>query len=466
MTGIALVLLTTFVFGPANGQVLTERDLAQLVYYNHPVVKQAKLLSGFAVQEIRHAVGAFDPKLEVHWYEKDLKSVNYYRQWDNFIKTPIWIGDFKTGYERYTGINVNPESFTPPQGYFYFELQIPLTRNLVIDAHRAALFQARQLTQMNAAERQKLVNKTMFYAVKSYWDWFDAHKAYELQQYGVRIARFRLDGIREGVITGDNAPADTLEAHLELLKRLQSLADAELRRNNAKIMVSTFVWSDDGQPAELNDSVVPVDTFVAQALPRSLEDSLAAYARQVHPEILKSLAKIKQLEIDVRLQRQQLIPLLDFDFKPLFIPGTQIFKPQNLLGTFKLGANFYTSLFLRKERAKLELSKLKVQTAQWDLDDKRRQAEASVRAAYNELNILAAQIELQGKTVETAKRMLEIENIRFENGESSLFVVTARERSLLSEKEKNISYLAKYAKARVALFEAAGVPLEDWFYAN
>lgn len=466
MIGIASVLLAACVFWPAYAQVLTERDLAQIVYHNHPVIKQAKLLPGFAAQEIRYATGAFDPKLEVHWYEKDLKGINYYRQWDNFIKTPIWIGDFKTGYERYTGINVNPESFTPPQGYFYFELQIPLTRNLVIDAHRAALFQARQLTQMNAAERQKAVNKTMFYAVKSYWDWFDAHKAYALQEYGVRIARFRLDGIREGVLTGDNAPADTLEAHLELLKRLQSLAEAELRRNNAKIVVSTFVWSDEGQPAELKDSVVPVDTFIAQPLPRSLEDSLAALAGQAHPEILKSLAKIKQLEIEVKLQRQQLIPLLDFDFKPLFIPGTQILKPENLLGTFKLGANFYTSLFMRKERAKLELSKLKVQSARWDLDDKRRQAEAGVRAAYNELKQLASLIELQGRTVATARLMLEVENTRFDNGESSLFVVTARERSLLSEKEKNISYLAKYAKARVALFEAAGVPLEDWFYAN
>jgi outer membrane protein TolC len=450
----------------AQAQVLTERDLALFVYHNHPVVKQAKLLPGFAREEIRQAIGAFDPKVEVHWYEKDLKGVNYYRQWDNFIKTPIWIGDFKSGYERYTGINVNPENFTPDPGYFYFELQIPLTRNLAIDIHRAALFQARQLTQMNAAERQKIVNKTMFSAIKAYWDWFDAHQAYKLQEFGVDIARFRLQGIKEGVITGDNAPADTLEALLELLKRRQALADAELRRNNAKIIVSTFLWNEDGMPAELQDAVVPVDTFVIPPLSPALEDSLAALARRAHPEILKSLAKIKQLEIDVRLQRQQLIPLLDFDFKPLFIPGTQIFKPENLLGTFKVGANFHTSMFMRKERAKLELSKLKVQSARWDLDDKRRQAEAGVRTAYNELIQLAAQIRLQAQTVEAAKLMLEAENTRFENGESSLFVVTARERSLLSEKEKNISFLAKYAKARVALLEAAGVPLEEWFYAD
>ncbi|MDW8335029.1 MAG: TolC family protein, partial [Bacteroidia bacterium] len=340
----------------ARAQALSERDLAQIVYNNHPVVRQAKLLQDVAENELRFAQGAFDPKIEVHWYEKDLKSVNYYRQWDVFLKTPIWIGDFKSGYERYTGINVNPENFTPPQGYFYFELQIPLSRNLAIDVYRAALFQARQLIEMNAAERQKIVNKTMLSAVKSYWEWFEAHKTYLLQQYGLRIAEFRLEGVREGVRTGDNAPADTLEARLEVLKRLQSLADAELRRNNAKILLSTFLWSDDGRPAELADEVVPVDTFTIQPLPAALQDSLSVLARQAHPEIIKSLAKIRQLEIDVRLQRQQLIPLLDFDFKPLFIPETQIFKPQNLLGTFKVGANFYTSLLMRKERAKLELS--------------------------------------------------------------------------------------------------------------
>jgi len=62
---------------------------------NHPIVRQAALLSEEARQELVQARGGFDPKLASGFDRKqfgnpdDAKSL-YYNKWANELKVPIW----------------------------------------------------------------------------------------------------------------------------------------------------------------------------------------------------------------------------------------------------------------------------------------------------------------------------------------------------------------------------------------
>ena len=77
------------------------------------------------------------------------------------------------------------------------------------------------------------------------------------------------------------------------------------------------------------------------------------------------------------------------------------------------------------------------------------------------LQALEEQIRLQEQMVENAETLRNGEVVRFENGESSLFLVNAREVKLMESQLKLYALRAKYAKAKTMLYWSAGeIPVE------
>ena len=95
------------------------QNLADLVFANHPIVKQAALLSDEARSQVLQARGGFDPKLGADFHRKQFGGTDYYNNWGNELKIPLWPGgiDLKASYDRYVGTYVNPESRTPPTAW-------------------------------------------------------------------------------------------------------------------------------------------------------------------------------------------------------------------------------------------------------------------------------------------------------------------------------------------------------------
>ena len=67
-------------------------------------------------------------------------------------------------------------------------------------------------------------------------------------------------------------------------------------------------------------------------------------------------------------------------------------------------------------------------------------------------------MQLQRQTVVQARLLRDGEQRKFENGESTLFLVNTRERAVIDEEVKRIALEAKYAAARAALAVAIGEP--------
>jgi hypothetical protein len=153
-------ILTPFsiLFAQTDSLYLSLRDVYEKVLETHPIAKQANLLPQEAKQELRLAKGMFDPKIVSQFNGKEFKDKNYYRHWNNQLKVPTWWGpDFKLGYERNTGINLNTENDTDKgNGLAYAGIEFPLGQGLIIDQRRAAILQAEIYQKVADAEKVKI----------------------------------------------------------------------------------------------------------------------------------------------------------------------------------------------------------------------------------------------------------------------------------------------------------------------
>nr|MDQ3393294.1 TolC family protein [Bacteroidota bacterium] len=127
-----------------------------------------------------------------------------------------------------------------------------------------------------------------------------------------------------------------------------------------------------------------------------------------------------------------------------------------LANNYKFGVNFAFPLFLRSERGKLHLTKIKIMDINLGMQQSGREITNQIQAFYNELVNLNEQVRLQEDMVENSQILRDGELALFENGESSLFLINTREMSLINSQVKLFELRAKYAKNKVMLQWAAG----------
>jgi outer membrane protein TolC len=449
-----------------TGRIFGLADLLTYVTLRHPVARQAGLLPERARQEVRFARGQFDPAATSKYYGKTFGGKDYFHDWDSQLRVPLWFGaDVKAGFERGVGTFVNPENYTAPVGLSYVGISVPLAQGLLMDERRAAVRQAQALQGLAKAERRGALNKLQLQAAKDYWDWTLSYQRQELLRQNAELAAVRLRAVRERVRLGDLAAIDSVEALTELQNRQAQLVQARVQWQNATLQLSNYLWDEQQQPRELPAEVRP------QGLPGPAgwlplpPDSLAALtelARQLHPDLQKSRAKLLQLGLERRLLNNKLLPKLTLDYNVL--QAGQLFNPETgasfqgtyLQNNYKLGLSFAYPLLLRQERAKLQLNRLKLRDTELALQQDTRNIQTGVRVVANDWEALREQLALQEQVVLNAARLRDGEQSRFENGESSVFLLNAREASLVSARVKLAELQAKYAQTQATLRWAAG----------
>jgi outer membrane protein TolC len=444
-----------------TARVFSLQDLADLVFANHPVVKQAALLSADAQAQVQQARGGFDPKLGSGFDRKLFGGTDYYNNWGNELKVPIWPGgiDLKASYDRMVGTYVNPEHRTPLDGLAGIGLSVPLGQGLLIDARRSTLRQARIMVTAAEADRVKQINEVWLQAAKDYWNWYYSYQQILLIQEGVNLAETRFRGISRRALLGDQAPIDSVEAQITVQDRQVQSDQLLVEVQNARLLLSNHLWNRDGQPVELPRYAVPQVPTRARVDSAQFEQ-LRDLAADRHPTLIKLDAKIRQLGVEERYRREMLKPKLNVsgtllsrgDFYRSEVPGYYDFGRDN----YKLGVDFALPLFLRQERGKLQQTRLKVQDATLEQQQSRRTIINQVNGVYNTLKAYERQLEIQAQTIANQRLLLRAELQKFELGESTIFLINARETKLIDLRLKQESMRASYEKALAELYYYAG----------
>ena len=239
---IKLIVLLLFIgnsisiFGQTASTEFSYNEFLGYVKKYHPLVKQANLKINEAQANLLQARGAFDPKIEVDFKEKQFKNTAYYSLLNSSFKIPTWYGiELKAGFDNAEGIYVNPENTLPNKGLTSFGISVPLGQGLFIDERMAAIRKAKIASNLNSAERNLQVVEVIYNASVSYMNWkrsFDEIKLYE--DY-LKNALIRYKGVHILINEGVILVIDSVEAAITVKTRSLNLENAKLKYTKSKL---------------------------------------------------------------------------------------------------------------------------------------------------------------------------------------------------------------------------------------
>ncbi len=444
-----------------DSSMFTLKNLEELVIVNHPIVKQAFLLSEEAKAKVTQSLGSFDPTLNASFGRKDFGNTEYYNHWDSELKVPLWLAgaDLKLGYDRNVGVYNNPETRTGLTGLTGIGLSIPLGQGLLIDARRNTLRQAKIMVRYAEAEQIKQINEVWYAAVKDYWNWFYAYRQYELIKAGVDLAQTRFIALRNQVLVGDKPPIDSVEAAITVQDRRIQMEGVKVDLLNTRLVLSNYLWSSNGTPLELPEKAFP-QTNLQAVINRNGLDTLVAQATNLHPELVKLRSKSNQLDIEQSYRRELLKPKLNVNGSFLSnrrgfnsdVPGYYDFN----WGNYKVGIDFSFPLFLRAARGKLKEVKIQQRELDYSLQQTDRSIKTNILASFNDLKAYESQLAIQVNSINNQQVLVKGELQKFELGESTLFLINSRETKLIDMQIKQAELVSKYQKSIADVYYKAG----------
>ncbi|MFS4415946.1 TolC family protein [Maribacter sp. 2307ULW6-5] len=428
----------------------------------HPIARQAELTIDTGQANLMKARGGFDPKVNVDYERKEFKDIEYYDRLNATFKIPTWYGiELKGNFEQNEGEFINPEESVPDAGLYSAGVALSLGRGSWINERMATLKQAKLFREQTKADRDLLVNQILFDASLAYFDWLQAYRNSLVFSNFLENAQVRFEGIKKSAEAGENAAIDTVEAKIAVLDRSLELEQALVTLRNTTLDLSNFLWLGDNTPVELQPNVVP-DLFLDTEIDNTLEIAgmpLNSFTVENHPKLRSLGFKIEGLEVEKRLKTNKLLPRIDLEYN--FLTETPEFINSFQTEQYKGGLIFEMPLFLRKERGDLRLAKIKLRDAQFDFDNARIVIMNKILAIYNELESFDTQNVLIEDIVETYETMLNAELRKFSFGESSLFLINARESKLIDAVLKRNSVENKFFKAKAKLFNSLALNPEE-----
>jgi outer membrane protein TolC len=454
---------TLFILPDSVNAFSIENLYASMLEY-HPIVKQTRLLSEMAKQEVRLARGAFDPKLETRLNLKEFDNKEYYNKWIASFTVPIWFPiDPKIGIERNTGAYLNNENSLPiadNNKQLFTGISLPLGRGLFTDDRRAAVQQANLFTQMAQAEQIKLINKILLEAAKDYWQWYYAYYNYRLMNQNTAIAQEIFSRVKLNAEFGEASVVDTVQAKITYQQRLVEQQEAYLEFRNTGIKISNYLWDESLSPLQLSDNVAPVLVQTdGEILALTTLEELTLQARQNHPELTKLTIKLDQLEVDRKLAAEYLKPKLDLSYnflnQPLQPSGE--FQSFSFLNDYKFGLDFAMPILIRKERSKLAQTKIKIRETEYSRTQSEREIINQVNMIHNQLVNTNGILTRQNSIALNYQRLLNAELTNLENGESDLFKINVQQEKLIQSQSKLLKLKAEYEKMKATIYWAAGV---------
>jgi outer membrane protein TolC len=457
-----LFILIAFInFQTAQAQeMLSYEQYMEWVRSYHPVAKQADVNLQFGEQELRASRGGFDPVLYVDMDRKRFKESNYFDKRESGLVIPTWAGvELKGLFEQNTGTFLNDEKRVPDNGLIALGASVNLGQGLLMDKRRAALRQAQIYVDATIAERELMLNDLYLDATDAYWTWASDYNNLKVLEEGVRLAEMRFNMVKESYILGDFPAIDTVEAYTQIMDRIYRFQNAQIDFFRSTQFINTFLWDENIDEVELADGVYPenvLDEIIFDYSKESLREYIV-----LHPELQLKDYDIASTEVEKRLKSQMLLPVLKVNYNFLTESIGDIGFSPFLENNYKAGLTFGMPLFLRRERGNLGFTKAKLEFKNYERDLKFVQLKTKLESEIYNFETVDKQLQVFFNNVNGLKKLLDGEMMRFEIGESSLFLVNAREVSLFNAQVTLNQLAAKRKSAYAKMLNAAGLGFDE-----
>lgn len=455
---LVILFILNFIYLSLSSQGgITYNEFITTIKNNHPLIERAQNISEQGKYLLNAARGSYDPMINSNYENKFFSSKNYFSLLHAEIKQPIFTNQYITaGYDYGQGNFLDPSDITIPSGTPYVGLEASVLQGLMFDKRRSEVLKAKEYKKYYEAEKNQLVNQLLFEASSHFVEWSFAEKELSLYEYFLNLANDRYLALVILSDIGEKAAVDTIEASLLYQSRFLEYQSVKLDNQKIQNKIFTFSWQDELNPMAYDTSLI-------------IKDSLEFYFRQAeglvaiemqssdwaNPIITKYTAIQNIIGIDKRLKGELIKPKLDVKYNFLSSNASPYFTDYST-SNYKWGAKFSMPLFLRTSRNEFKIANLNYKNSGYELNNKRNEIELKVKIILQSIFILRDQVSFAEKNVKYSKQLLEAEKMKFDNGESSLFLLNTRETKWLDSEVKLAEYRAKFIKTVFELVYVKG----------
>jgi hypothetical protein len=446
----SLLILSICFVSNIHSQELTLTEYLNWVLEEHPLAERARLNPQMRNAQYLQVKGVFDPLLESKFKNKFFRGTEYYSTSETTLSynSPYAIG-LIGHFDVNTGSYVNPADYTSNAGLLALGVSVPLLKGLVIDERRMAKKRAEILLEAGNLEQQLAVNELLAQSVQLYSDWYFTVQKNIVIDSLVKTSERRFIAVRARYRGGDRSAMDTLEAYVQNQNRLLQFQESKLDVLKARIALVAFLENvDENRVAILNETVTPSLNFKNEMAPFRSGPTLFSQLDN-HPELALYANKGESLRIEEKWKAEKLKPKLNLEYHFLnkdFSEGLPSYFSTN---NYKWGAEFSMPLLLREARGELKVQRIKIQENDLNFEWKRNQLEQKTLALEVTYTNTLSQQELAESNADLYKRLLQAENTKLFNGESSLFLVNQRENSYFENAINAVELDRKVQQVRI-----------------
>lgn len=444
---------------------LTVSDVIASVYRSFPEINQARQEFRRADGELLGAYGAYDTNLMAGSLSEPTGFYRNYRHGIGAARQTWWGGNVRAGYRIGRGV-FQPwylERETEKGGEFSLGWAQPLLQGRAIDAQRFAVFQASLARQAADPILQEAILNTSRQAVVAYWNWVAAGATLQAQRDLLKLADLRGEQYQAGFEAGKFAEIDVILNDQLIAERRAKEIDTQRKLRESAFKLSLFLRNDAGQPLVPNDEWMPGDFPQIGPLPQTNLDDEVAVALQRRPEPRRLEIELRQLNLSLRLARNQMLPRLDFVLEgsqDVGAPGTK----SDDKGPFELvvGATGEVPLQRRKARGKQREVAAKISQLSEKLRLQRDKISVQVRTAYTSLALSEQVVQQAQIAFETSLDTLQRYRFAFERGKIDLIYLNLLETTANESEIKLIEAQRLWLEELADLQAAAGLdPFEQ-----
>ncbi len=417
--------------------VLTYKEYINNIINEHPLAKSAQLKNKAAKAKLLSAKGGFDPTLVSNFDQKRFEGKEYFDIFKNKITIPTPIGiNITGGFEDNSGEFLNPENNITGVGLWSAGLEIDVLQGLLINKRRTTLKQAKTYQNIAKQQQLQLLNKLIYNASKAYAEWQQYSSIFQTMIKNRELSRMYLKNTKSSFLNGEKTAIDTLEANvylqnsdIQVLKYKQLLLEKKLKvENNLWLENKAIGLKENIQPE--NDIIASENTSI------QVDQNLDSI-----PVIAEKIGKRDLLVLKQKLTREKLKPKLKLKYNQLFGTGKtrELFNPDFDVNDYKWAASLSIPIFYRTERGKYRQSKYKVEEVNYDIAYKKTEITNKITANKQKQIALVQQIKLLEQNIRGYEKLLKAETLKFEFGESSLFLINKRQEKLIESELKLVS---------------------------
>ena len=425
--------------GPTG--ILSYNAFIENVKANHPLIQKAGNVSNVGILQQKSARGLFDPQINAVLDQKTFSGKSYYTTAIAEIKQPLFTGQsLKAGIEYGQGSFINNEEVTPSTGLPYVGLEFSVLQGLVIDKRRYEVKKSGHYKELLQAESKIQMNDVLLTASEQYVQWLKDFTTAEVNQRFIETARQRFQALVTLSKIGERPAIDTVESAILLQAREIDYGYARMHLTQSLYQLYNFRWD--------SDSVLPRYALTPSTSLSELEERcLAAFLKRSEPNVLLNPgmlaydSKNKLLLLEKRYKAELIKPRLDIKYNLL---GNGSSTNPYYSNNYKWGAGFSMPLFFRNPVNDFKIARIQLRNNELEQKNKGVELENKSKAISSMLKVMGEQVLTAKKNLAYTRLLLEAEKLKFENNESSLFLLNTRETKVLESEIKLIELQEKF----------------------